>query len=83
MLMYANFKAFIDVVFFFLERKLSFQESLFTAVSNEVKLTSNVQVVVEEIIFQLHRSIFTVWKKIVINSVFVLFQQDSLDVLPI
>ena len=51
MLMYANFKAFIEVVFFFLERKLSFQESLFTAVSNEVKLTSYVQVVVEEIIF--------------------------------
>ena len=73
----------LRLCFFFLERKLSFQESLFTAVSNEVKLTSNVQVVVEEIIFQLHRSIFTVWKKIVINSVFVLFQQDSLDVLPI
>jgi len=60
MLMYANFKAFIEVVFFCLERKLSFQESLFTAVSNEVKLTSYVQVVVEEINFQLHGSIFTV-----------------------
>ena len=47
-------------MFFFLERKLSFQESLFTAVSNEVKLTSNVQVFVEEIIFQLHGSIFAV-----------------------
>ena len=43
-----------------MERKLSFQESLFTAVSSEIKLTSYVQIVVEEIIFQLHGSIFTV-----------------------
>ena len=50
----------LRLCFFFLERKLSFQESLFTAVSNEVNLTSYVQVVVEEIIFQLHGSIFTV-----------------------
>ena len=51
MLIYANFKAFIEVVFFSLERKLSFLESLFTAVSNEVKLTSYVQIPGEEINF--------------------------------
>ena len=61
MLIYADFKAFTDVVFFFLERKLSFQESLFTALSNEVKLTSYVQIVGEEIIFQLYGSFFMVF----------------------
>ena len=63
-----SLKAFNEVVSFLLERKHAFQESLFTAVSIWVNFYGfGVQF----------------GKKTLINSVFVLFQPESLDVLPI